>query len=84
MSPWLAAAAALLLCLVPCGFFIVRSDDVLDRLVGLELGGVLVVLILLLLGEGFQRSSFDDLALTVALLSFPSGLAFTRLLERWL
>lgn len=84
MSPWLIAAAALLLCLVPCGFFIVRGADPLDRLVGIELGGVLVVLALLLLGEGFQRSSFDDLSLAVALLSFPSGLAFTRLLERWL
>jgi multisubunit Na+/H+ antiporter MnhF subunit len=84
MNPWLATAAALLLCLAPCGFFIVRSDDPLDRLIGIELGGVLVALVLLLLSEGFERSSFADLSLTVALLSFPSGLVFTRLLERWL
>ena len=84
MNPWLAAAAALLLCLIPCGYCVVRGDDPLDRLIGLELGGVLVTLILLLLGEGFARPSFEDMALTVALLSFPSGLAFTRLLERWL
>jgi len=83
MNPWLAAAAALLLLLAPCGVVALRRDP-LDRLIGLELGGVLVALILLLLGECFARSSFADLALTVALLSFPSGLAFTRLLERWL
>jgi multisubunit Na+/H+ antiporter MnhF subunit len=83
MNPWLLAAAALLLCLLPCGFMAARGDP-LDRLIGLELGGVLVVLVLLLLAEGFSRSSFADLALTVALLSFPSGLAVTRLLERWL
>lgn len=83
MNPWLATAMVLLLCTVPCGAVIARGDPV-DRLIGLQMAGVLVVLVLLMLGEGFVRSSFDDLALTVALLAFPSGLLFARLLERWL
>ena len=83
MNPWLSAAIALLPALIPGGIVLVRGDD-LDRLVALELAGALTVLILVLLAQGFARSSFYDLALTLALLSFPAGLAFARILERWL
>ena len=42
MNPWLVTDAALLLCLVPCGFVVARGN-LLDRLVALELAGVLVL-----------------------------------------
>lgn len=83
MNPWLGAAMALLLGLIPCGIVLVRGEE-FDRLVALELAGTLTVLILVLLAQGFARSTFYDLALTLALLSFPAGLAFARILERWL
>lgn len=83
MNPWLGAAVALLPALIPCGIVLVRGGE-FDRLVALELAGALTVLILVLLAQGFARSTFYDLALTLALLSFPAGLAFARILERWL
>ena len=56
----------------------------MSRLVGLEAGSVMAVIVLLLLAEGFHRQPFVDVALTLALLSFGAGLVFARFLERWL
>ncbi|HEY7389655.1 MAG TPA: monovalent cation/H+ antiporter complex subunit F [Bryobacteraceae bacterium] len=83
MNEWLWTAFALILCLVPCLVVCLRGE-ITDRIVGLETGGVLCVLILLLLAEGYQRESFSDLALTLALLEFGGGLVFVRFLERWM
>jgi multicomponent Na+:H+ antiporter subunit F len=57
---------------------------VVDRLVGLELAGVVVTLVLLLLAQAFGRVIYVDLALALALLSLPGGLVFARFLERFL
>jgi multicomponent Na+:H+ antiporter subunit F len=82
MNEWVVAALALLAGLVPCGWLCLRGDPV-NRLVGLELAGVLDTLVLLLLAEGFHRQVYFDLALALALLSLASGLVFARFLERW-
>ncbi len=83
MNVWLWAAGVMLLCLIPCGIACLRGDAV-NRLVGLELAGLIATLILLLLAEGFHRAPFTDLALALALLSFGGGLVFARFLERWM
>jgi multisubunit Na+/H+ antiporter MnhF subunit len=83
MNPWLAAAGAMLLCLIPCGIACLRGDPV-ERLAGLEAAGLIATLILLLLAEGTHRVPFVDLALALALLSFGGGLVFARFLERWM
>ncbi len=83
MNLWLWAAAGMLLSLVPCGVVVYRGD-LADRLVGQEMAGALVKIELLLLAEGFERSSFFDLPLTLALLSFGSGMVFARIVQRWL
>jgi multicomponent Na+:H+ antiporter subunit F len=83
MNVWLIAATVLLLGLIPCGV-VCLTAPVMDRLVALQLAGVVSTLVLLLLAEGFQRSSYIDLALTLAVLSFTGGLTFARFLERWL
>jgi multisubunit Na+/H+ antiporter MnhF subunit len=83
MNVWLAAAGAMLLCLIPCGIACLRGDP-LDRLVGLEAAGLIASLVFLLLAEGFHRAPFTDLALALALLSFGGGLVFARFFERWL
>ncbi len=83
MNMWLAAATAMMLCLVPCGIACFRGAPV-DRVVALEAAAAICVLILMLLAEGFGRLPFYDLSLTLALLSFAGGLVFTRFLERWL
>ena len=83
MNPWLVTAAFLLLCMV-APFILCARGDAVSRLVGLEAGGTMATMILLLLAVGFNRDPFTDLALALALLSFGGGLVFARFLERWL
>lgn len=83
MNPWLIAATALVVGLIPCGWVIVRGRT-MDRLVAVELAGMLTGLTIVLLAEGFDRNSLYDLALALTLLSFASTLVFAHVLERWL
>jgi multisubunit Na+/H+ antiporter MnhF subunit len=84
MNAWLWAATVLLVAgMAPCLAVTLRSDA-LERLVGLELAGVVATLVLLLLAQGLDRSSYIDLALVLSLLSFAGSLVFARFLERWL
>ena len=83
MNVWLWAATALLLCLIPCGIVCVRAQTP-DRLAAAEMAGVLAILIVMLLAQGYQRPSLYDLALALALLSYPGSLVFAHFLERWL
>jgi multicomponent Na+:H+ antiporter subunit F len=54
------------------------------RLVGLEMTGIIVTIMLVLLSVGYGRLVFLDLPLTLALLSFGAGLVFARFLEKHL
>lgn len=83
MNVWLIAAAILMFGLIPCGI-VVFTRDAMNRLVGLEMAGMIETLILIFLAQGFQNPNFYDLALAMALLSFGGGLVFARFLERWL
>jgi multicomponent Na+:H+ antiporter subunit F len=83
VNVWLVATLALLAGLVPCGIACLRGE-VVDRLVGLEMAGVVVTLVLLLLAQVFDRTIYLDLSLALALLSFAGGLVFARFLERFL
>ncbi len=83
MNPWLLASVVVVSGAVPAGIQVFRGDA-MDRLVGLELMGILVPIALLLLSQAFQRTAYLDLALAAALLAFGAGLVFARFLERWL
>jgi multicomponent Na+:H+ antiporter subunit F len=83
VNVWMVATMALLAGLIPCGVTCLRGG-VADRLVGLELAGVVVTLVLLLLAEAFGRAIYTDIALALALLSLAGGLVFARFLERFL
>lgn len=83
MNPWILTALLLLVCMVPCLYLVTRGDT-MTRLVALEAGSTIAVMILLVLTEGYQRVPFVDLALTLALLTYGAGLVFARFLERWL
>jgi multicomponent Na+:H+ antiporter subunit F len=83
MNLWLWNATVLLAALAPCGIVCFRGT-VEDRVVGLEMTGVVVVLELMLLAQGFHRVPFYDLPLTLAVLSLGGGLVFVRFLQRWL
>lgn len=82
MNAWLASAVFLLLGLIPSGIVVSRGKPV-ERLVGLEMASIIGATSLLLLAKGFNRPSFIDLSLTLALVSVPGTLLFTHYLERW-
>lgn len=79
MSPWLLAAAALLVGgLGPAVLLAMRGDPV-RRLLGLQLAGPVTVLVLVLLAQGLGRSMYLVVPLCLALVGFTGTLVFTRL-----
>ncbi len=82
-APWLVASAILFVALVPCFVTTVRGSS-MDRLVGLEMAGVVSCLLLVALSQAFHRVAYYDLAVALAILAFGGGLVFARFFERWL
>jgi multisubunit Na+/H+ antiporter MnhF subunit len=83
MNAWLLTATVLLFSLIPCGIVTFRGRAI-DRLIGLEMTGIITTIILLLLAEGYKNPNFYDLALATGLLAFGGSMVFVRFLERWL
>jgi multisubunit Na+/H+ antiporter MnhF subunit len=83
MNAWLIAAIVLLFALIPCGI-VALQGDALQRLLGLEMGGLISVIEMVLLSEWMGNPNFLDLPLSLALLAFGGSLVFVRFLERWL
>jgi multisubunit Na+/H+ antiporter MnhF subunit len=83
MNVWLVVSAAFLLGLLPCVLLAMRGN-VVDRIVALQLGGVLAVLALLTFEQGEQRQSFFDVSLALAVLTFPASLLVAQVFRRWL
>lgn len=77
MNVWLIGATVLLAGLLPCGWVLVRAR-IVDGLVALELASSVVTVVLLLLAEGFHRSSYFELPVVLAALSFVGTLVFIR------
>jgi multicomponent Na+:H+ antiporter subunit F len=83
VNGFVIAAIAMLLGVIPCGLVVCRGT-VMEALVAYELISAIVVMVLILLAEGFRRSGEFELPLLLAVLLFGSGLVFVRFLERWL
>jgi multicomponent Na+:H+ antiporter subunit F len=83
VNGFVIAAIAMLLGVIPCGIVVCRGT-VMEALVAYELISAIVVMVLILLAEGFRRSGEFELPLLLAVLLFGSGLVFVRFLERWL
>ena len=83
MNGFVIAAIAMLLAVIPCGIVVVRGQ-LMDAVVAYEAITSVVLMVLLLLAEGFQRPGEFELPVLLALLLFGSGLVFVRFLERWL
>lgn len=83
MNVWLWGAAGLLLGVLPCGWLAVRASRV-DGLVGLQTAGTVASLALVLLAEGFHRSSYMGVALALPFVSFVGTLLIARFLGRHL
>jgi multisubunit Na+/H+ antiporter MnhF subunit len=78
-----AAAVAMLILLIPAGTVLARGD-LPEAVVAYELITAVMVMVLALLAQAFQRSSLFELPVLLALLMFGGGLVFVRAMERWL
>lgn len=83
MNLWMLASVGLLSCVIPCGIASFKGSPI-DRLLGLEMLGIVATMFLLVMAEALGRPNFYDIGLTMALLAFGGGLVFARFLERWL
>ncbi|GAA4216834.1 monovalent cation/H+ antiporter complex subunit F [Actinocatenispora rupis] len=77
---WLLGAVILMCAGLGPALYLSSRGDGIDRLVGLELTGAIVVLVGLLLAQGFAQPMYLIVPLVLALLSFAGTLVFTRLL----
>src|SRR5439155_19586086 len=79
VNGWLIGATVLASGLLPCLYVCVRAP-LLDAIVALELAGAVATLVLLLLAEGFHRSSYFSLPIVLAALAFVGTMVFVRFL----
>ncbi|HEX9065134.1 MAG TPA: monovalent cation/H+ antiporter complex subunit F [Streptosporangiaceae bacterium] len=83
MSAFVIAAIAMLAALIPAGIVLFRGG-VMASVVAFELISGVMVIVLVLLAEGFRRAGEFELAVHLAVLVFASGLVFARFLGRGL
>jgi multisubunit Na+/H+ antiporter MnhF subunit len=83
VNAFVLAAIGMLVAVVPC-LIVVWRGQTMESVVGYEAIGMLVMLALILLPEGFRRSSEFELPLLLAILLLGSGFVFARFFERWL
>jgi multicomponent Na+:H+ antiporter subunit F len=83
VNSFVIAAIAMLVAVIPCGIVMIRGQ-LMDAVVAYEAVSSVVLMVLVLLAEGFRRSGEFELPVLLALLLFGSGLVFVRFLERWL
>ncbi len=83
MSGFVAAAIAMLLAVVPLGVVAWRGT-LMEAVVAYEVISSIVVMVLVLLAQGFGRSAEFELPVVLAALLLGSGLVFVHALERWL
>ncbi|WP_067177631.1 monovalent cation/H+ antiporter complex subunit F [Microtetraspora niveoalba] len=80
MSLWSLATIALMVGGLGPALYVSARGGALDRLIGLELGGAVATLVLMLLSHGSTRSSYLIVPLVLAVLSFAGTLVFARVL----
>jgi len=78
-----AAAIAMLIAILPAGIVLCRGE-LGASVVAYEFITSVVVLVLALLAQAFQRSAEFELPVLLAVLMYAAGLVFVRAMERWL
>ncbi|MFE2583138.1 monovalent cation/H+ antiporter complex subunit F [Streptomyces sp. NPDC059378] len=78
MNAWTAAALVLLAVAAPVCLWVAACGTAMRRLVGASLLSTVVGAVFLLLPQAYDRSSYQDLALTLAVLAPAGTLVFTR------
>jgi multisubunit Na+/H+ antiporter MnhF subunit len=77
------AFVAAAIAMIPAGVVLCRGR-LEAAVVAYEFITSVIVMVLALLAQAFQRSSEFELPVLLAVLMFGSGLVFVRVLERWL
>jgi multisubunit Na+/H+ antiporter MnhF subunit len=80
MSVWLAGVVALVGIGLPVAIWISSRGDPVDRLVGLEMAGVVGTLALLAFAQAVAQPSYLIVPTVAVVLSFAGALVFARLL----
>lgn len=80
---FVAAAVAMLVAIIPAGI-VLCLGELAASVVAYEFITAVMVMVLALLAQGFQRSSEFELPVLLAVLMYPSGLVYLRAIERWL
>ena len=83
MSAFVIAAIAMLVAVIPCGIVMLRGK-IMEAVVAYEAIGSVIIIVLVLLAQGFGRSGEFELPVLLAMLVLGGGLVFVRFLERWL
>ncbi len=83
MTSFALAAIALLAGIIPCGIVLCRGT-LMEAVVAYEAISSIVLIVLALLAQAFQRPSEFEFPVLLAVLMLGSGLVFLRALERWL
>jgi multisubunit Na+/H+ antiporter MnhF subunit len=79
VAGFVIAAIVMLVALIPCGIVVARGS-VTEALVAFEAISSVVVMVLVLLSEGFRRSGEFELPVILAVLMYGSGLVYARFL----
>jgi multisubunit Na+/H+ antiporter MnhF subunit len=80
MTTWLAACIVLITLGLFPALWVASRGDAVKRLVGVELGGAVAVLVLLAFSRAMQQSTYLIVPLVLALLTVAGTLVYTRLL----
>jgi multicomponent Na+:H+ antiporter subunit F len=83
LNAFVVAAIAMLIAIAPCAIVVWRGE-VMAAVVAYQAISSIIVIVLVLLAEGFRRTGEFELPVLLAVLLFGSGLVFVRFLERWL
>ena len=83
MNVWLIGATVLVCALAPC-LFVTLTASVTDAFVALQLAVAVATLALVLLAEGFHRSSYFTVPLVLVGTAFVGSLLYAKFLGRWL
>jgi hypothetical protein len=73
----------MLVAVIPLGVVACRGSS-MEAVVAYEAISSIVVMVLVLIPQGFGRSSEFELPILLAVLLLGSGLVFVRTVERWL
>jgi hypothetical protein len=83
VTSFVVVAIAMLAGVIPCGIVLCRGT-LMEALVAYEAISSIVLIVLVLLAQGFRRPGEFELPVLLAVLLLGSGLVFVRALERWL